>query len=73
MNGKGLLLVGVIAGAIFATTPQGKKVVQDVKGTVKDLWSRPDVQRTVNSAKAQVRDVPVVGDTIADAIGKTQP
>ena len=74
MRGKGLLLIGAIAGAIFATTPQGKKVVDDAKRKVQSLWSRPDVQNTVSRVQTQVRDkVPVVGGDIADAIDKTKP
>jgi len=74
MGSRAGLLVGVIAGAIFATTPQGKKVIADVKERATDLWGRPNVQRRVSDVQATVRErVPVVGDDIADAIGRTKP
>jgi hypothetical protein len=68
------LLVGLIAGAILATTPQGRKVMDDAKKKATDMWSSPDVQKTVNDVQRQVREnVPVVGETIADGIEKTKP
>jgi len=74
MRGKALLFVGMIAGAIFATTPQGKKVIGDVRKNVSAAWSRPDVQRTVSNVEDTVRTrVPVVGENIADAIAKAKP
>ena len=73
MRGKGLLLIGAIAGAIFASTPQGKKVIADVTDKAKGFWASPDVQKNVSKVQSQVRDVPYVGDTIADAIDKTKP
>ena len=73
MRGRAGLLVGVIAGAIFATTPQGRKVIADVRERAMDLWGQPNVQKRVSDVQSQVRDIPVVGDGIADAIGRTKP
>ena len=74
MRGKGMLLIGAVAGAIVATTPQGRKAVDDVMKKVQDLWSSPDVQRTVSNVQDTIRDkVPFVGENIADGIGKTKP
>jgi hypothetical protein len=74
MRGKGMLLVGAVAGAIVATTPQGRKAVDDVVKKVQDLWASPDVQRNVSNAQDTIRTkVPFVGENIADVIGKTKP
>ncbi len=74
MRGKTLLLIGAITGAIFATTPQGRKVVGDIKNKVAGAWGRPDVQRTVSGIQDRVRDtVPVVGGPLADAMDKVKP
>lgn len=74
MRGKALLFVGMIAGAIFATTPQGKKVIGDVRKNVNAAWSRPDVQRTVSNVEDAVSTrVPVIGEDIANAIAKSKP
>ena len=74
MRGKGLLLIGAIAGAIFATTPRGRKVVQDVKDKAQGLWARPDVQRRVSGIQTKVRsNVPVVGGYLADAVDGVKP
>lgn len=68
MGAKGLLVVGAIAGIVFAATPQGRKMIEDGRRKLQDVWSSPDVQRTVSDARDKVRSVPVVGSTIADAI-----
>ena len=68
-----LLIIGAIAGAIFASTDQGKKVVSDVKKKAGDVWSQDNVQSTVNDIQGKVRDVPVVGGDIADAIDRVKP
>lgn len=69
-----ILIVGAIAGAIFASTPQGKKVVDDVKKKAKSTWEDPNVQNTVSDIQGKVRDnVPYVGEDIADAIGRVKP
>lgn len=68
-----LLIIGAIAGAVFASTPQGKKVVGDVKKKAEDVWAQPNVQSTVNDIQGKVRDVPVVGADIADAIDRVKP
>lgn len=74
MGGKGLLLIGAIAGAIFATTPQGQKFIAETRKKAERAWSRPDVQKRVDDIQSQVRkNVPVVGDDIADVIGRTKP
>ena len=74
MGARAGLLVGIVAGAIFATTPQGRKIISDVRGKAMDAWGQPTVQRRVSDVQAQVRkNVPVVGDDIADAIGRTRP
>ena len=76
MLGKGMLLVGAaaVAGAIVATTPQGRKFVDGVMKKVQDLWESPDVQRTVSNVQDAVRtNVPFVGENLADGIGKTKP
>ena len=72
MRGKGMLLVGAVAGAIVATTPQGRKAVDDVMKKVQELWASPDVQRTVSNVQDGIRKVPGVGETLADGIGKTK-
>jgi hypothetical protein len=72
MRGKGLLLIGAIAGLVFAATPQGRKVIDDVKGKAMDAWGRPDVQSRVRDVSNTVRDVPVVGDDLADIIDKSR-
>ena len=68
MGAKGLLLVGAVAGLVFAATPQGRRVIDNAKVKLEDMWSSPDVQRTVANVEGQVRRVPGVGDNIADAI-----
>lgn len=68
-----LLIIGAIAGAVFASTPQGKKVVGDVKKKAEDVWAQPNVQSTVSDIQGKVRDVPVVGADIADAIDRVKP
>jgi len=74
MRVKGLLLVGAVAGAIFASTPQGKKFVENVKENARSLWARPDVQKTVSGIQDQVRtSVPGIGDDIADAVDGIKP
>ena len=75
MRGRGLLLVGAIAGLVFAATPQGKKFIADATDKAQTLWKRPDVQKRVSDVQDAVRtNVPGgVGDTIADAIDKTKP
>lgn len=73
MRAKGLLLIGALAGVVFAMTPQGRKVLDDVKQKATDAWARPDVQRTVSDVQDQVRSVPVVGETIADAVDRVKP
>jgi hypothetical protein len=74
MRGRGLLLIGAIAGLVFAATPQGRTVIDDVKHKAADAWGRPDVQRRVGDVEQQVRkNVPVVGDDIADAINRVRP
>ena len=73
MRGKGLLLVGAaVAGAIVATTPQGRKAVDDVMKKVQEFWESPDVQSTVSNVQENVRKVPVVGENLADVVGKTK-
>lgn len=74
MKSRGLLLVGALAGIVFAMTPQGRKVIDDVKEKALDAWGRPDVQRRVRDVQATVRErVPVVGDTLADAVDRVTP
>ena len=73
MRALPVLIIGAIAGAIFASTPQGKKVVGDVKKKAQDVWTDPNVQNTVNDIQGKVRDVPVVGEDIADAINRVKP
>lgn len=74
MRGKGLILLGVIGGALFASTDRGGRVVADLKGRAQKAWSRPDVQRRVDDVQDGVRTgVPLVGGTIADAINKVKP
>ncbi len=66
---KLVFLAGAVAGAAFASTPQGKSVVDNVSAQVKRLWERPQVQKVVRNASGEVRKrVPVVGDDIADTI-----
>ena len=45
---KGLLLAGVAAAAVFAATPQGRKVINDWVHKAQDLWASPEVQNAVN-------------------------
>ena len=74
MRGKSLMVVGAIVGALFASTPQGQKVVEQVRQGARDLWRRQDVQSTVSGLQDTVRaKVPVVGDTLADAVDKVKP
>ena len=73
MVGKGLLLAGVAAAAIFAATPQGKKFIGDMVHRAQDMWASPEVQNTVSTVQGQVRNVPLVGESIADGIQKTKP
>ena len=68
MGAKGLLLIGAVAGLVFAATPQGRRAIDNAKVKLEDMWSSPDVQRTVANVEGQVRRVPGVGDNIADAI-----
>ena len=68
MNARGLLVVGAIAGIVFAATPQGRKLIDEGRRKLQDVWSSPDVQRTVAGVSDQVRNVPVVGDRVADVI-----
>lgn len=68
MRAKGLLLIGAVAGLVFAATPQGRRVIEDAKVKLEGFWSSPDVRRTVSNVEGQVRKVPGVGDTIADTI-----
>lgn len=73
MRGKGLLLIGAIAGLVFAATPQGRKIIDDVKGKAMDAWGRPDVQSRVGDVSDTVRrKVPGVGDDLADIIDKSR-
>lgn len=74
MRGKGLLIIGAIAGLVFAATPQGRKVIDDVKDRATKAWGRPDVQRRVGDVSRTVREnVPVVGDDLADIIDRSRP
>jgi len=68
MRARGLLLIGAVAGIVFAATPKGRRMIEDGKVKLEGLWSSPDVQRTVANVEGQVRRVPGVGDNIADAI-----
>lgn len=71
---KLVFLAGAVAGAAFATTPQGKAVVEKVSAQVSRLWGRPQVQRVVSNASDEVRKrVPVVGRDIADKIDGATP
>lgn len=71
---KLVFLAGAVAGAAFATTPQGKSVVEKVSTQVKRLWERPQVQKVVSNASSEVRKrVPGVGDDIADTIDDATP
>ena len=66
--------LGAIAGAIFATTPQGRKTIADIRKKAANAWAQPNLQRRVSDGQTQVRDrVPFVGNDIADAIGRTKP
>lgn len=74
MRGKTLLLIGAVAGAIFATSPRSRKVVEDLKGKAQGVWRRPDVQRRVSGIQSQVRrNVPVVGGLVSDAVDGIKP
>lgn len=74
MKSRGLLLLGALAGIVFAMTPQGRKVIDDVKDKALDAWGRPDVQRRVSDVQSTVRkNVPVVGETLADAVDRVKP
>ena len=68
MRAKGLLLIGAVAGLVFAATPQGRRAIENAKVKLEGVWSSPDVQRTVANVEGQVRKVPGVGDNIADVI-----
>lgn len=68
MRAKGLLLIGAVAGLVFAATPQGRRVIEDAKVRLEGFWSSPDVRRTVSTVEGQVRKVPGVGGAIADTI-----
>jgi hypothetical protein len=68
MRAKGLLLIGAVAGLVFAATPQGRRAIENAKVKLEGVWASPDVQRTVANVEGQVRKVPGVGDNIADAI-----
>lgn len=69
-----LIIIGAIAGAAIASTPQGRKTIDDLLKRGRTQWRQPGVQRFVSDAQDDIRaKVPVVGDTIADAIDKTKP
>lgn len=73
MRSRGLLLLGALAGVVFAMTPKGRQVIDDVKAKAVDAWGRPDVQRRVRDVQTKVRDVPVVGETLADVVDRVKP
>ena len=70
MRGKLLFAAGLAAGYVIGTR-QGRQAYEKLKRQAADVWSSPRVQDSIASAQDAVKErVPVVGSTLAGAVGK---
>lgn len=67
MRGKFLFIAGAAVGYVVGTR-QGRQAYVKLKSRAEDLWNRPAVQNSVDSAREFVKEnVPVVGEKVARA------
>jgi hypothetical protein len=73
MNGRVLvLLAGGVIGYVIGAR-QGRPAYDKLARQAKDLWEKPQVQKTVGQAQDAVKKVPVVGEMASDAVDRMKP
>jgi len=73
MRGTTALVVGIIAGVAIGNTKPGRDAFRAVGDRAATLWRDDRVQERVGDLQKQVKKVPIVGDDLSDAIGRTKP
>lgn len=73
MNGRLLvLLVGGAIGYVIGAR-QGRPAYDKLARQARDVWEKPQVQKTVGQAQEFVKNVPLVGEMASDAVDRMKP
>jgi hypothetical protein len=73
MNGRMLvLLVGGAIGYVIGAR-QGRPAYDKLARQARDVWEKPQVQKTVGQAQDAIKKVPVVGEMASDAVDRMKP
>jgi hypothetical protein len=73
MNGRILvLLVGGAIGYVIGAR-QGRPAYDKLARQARDVWEKPQVQKTVGQAQEFVKNVPLVGEMASDAVDRMKP
>jgi hypothetical protein len=71
MAGKAWFIIGAAVGYVVGTRT-GRQGYEKIKRQAADVWHSAPVQKGVDTARAYVREIPVVGEKISDAFGATR-
>jgi hypothetical protein len=72
---NGRLLVLLVGGAIgyVIGARQGRPAYDKLARQARDVWQKPQVQKTVGQAQDAIKKVPVVGEMASDAVDRMKP
>jgi len=72
MSGKLLFLAGLGVGFVIGAR-QGRGAYEKLRARASAIWGDPKVQKGVAQAQDVIREVPVVGESVSDAIDSAKP
>ena len=73
MKARVILLVGVVAGVIYANTPQGRRTYRAARARLEQLWGSPSVQSGVGAIQKSAKSVPGIGPELSGIIRSARP